>query len=261
MGGAFAFRWAWTQRGVQNEYSRYWNGIFPRRDSPHVQHLLVTETSTHTQTKTKQIVYYDYNIAWLEQKDGSRWTYLTLVMLTPVAVTCSANLLSAAIALYKQQRKNISKQSLTWAKCAEYPWSRTHLLTFSRSVSDANLFLSSVSNSCFLFSSFCSFSRCFLCAFWAFFFSAFLDSISAVSGPGTLRGTGETNESHLMHYIWRVKTVHSYLCLNVVILVQILTHVFTEDIPCVLVRGHNIRSLPFVIPVKEEISLGICPQF
>lgn len=47
------------------------------------------------------------------------------------------------------------------------------------------------------------------------------------------------------------KTAHSYLRLDVVVFVRILTHIFTEDISCVFVRGDDIRGLPSIISVME----------
>lgn len=110
-----------------------------------------------------------------------------VVSVTPVVAICSANLLSAARA-----RCVTSEIWHNQPMTKDHPHNgatargRKKAVTFSLSLRAVNLLFSSSSCSFLSFSSFCSFSLCFRAAFWAFFFSAFLDSISSVSGPGTL---------------------------------------------------------------------------
>lgn len=55
----------------------------------------------------------------------------------------------------------------------------------------------------------------------------------------------------LMGNMWKGTTARSYLRLDVVVFVRILTHIFTKDISRVFVRSDDIRGLPFIISVME----------
>lgn len=55
----------------------------------------------------------------------------------------------------------------------------------------------------------------------------------------------------LMGNVWKGATARSYLRLDVVVFVRILTHIFTKDISRVFVWSDDIRGLSFIISVME----------
>lgn len=52
------------------------------------------------------------------------------------------------------------------------------------------------------------------------------------------------------------QSVYSHLCLAVVILIRVLTLVFSKNVPCVFVGGDNIGRLAFVIPEKRYYNVS-----